>query len=456
MKMSRVILTTCMATALALFLRLADARDPTVGLCTQKDQFQKRQEQIDKLVQQLSSAKTDAQKKTISAGIVKQCGTNDIENLIRYREPAMKLVFVELLKHKNSPIRARALYGLKMVGDESVVKGVCNALNDAETAVREMAANCLSHIGNAEAVTALEKRKGTEKDPQVLSSIDAALGVLAAGAKPYKEWKETLVGPDGAKRVEYAWCWKGQSSFNDYDAKPIELPVAETFCYPINAYSYKNDLFAPYPRNSFAAGGTHAAEDCAWFREGCSYYAIADGVVRMVQGAGGDWGFLIVLEHKLPSGDYIISLYGHAAFDVLVKAGDTVKAGQKIGTQGLSCSVENGGYGSHVHFGIGDGPFRRPKAGMKGDSMPFTDEQGKQQTGKILRFGYSADAKDQYGFPRLVAVVQGPDGKPRDVSLPDEPTADQIAWMQAYIKDCVGWLNPEKFLPEHCEPKKTK
>ncbi len=446
---------------LGMLCRSADAQDPTVGACTKKEPFETRQAQIDPLIKQLTEA-SENKKKALAASIAKKHGVADIENLIRYREPAVKFVFIELLKAKNWSVRARALYGLKMTGDETVLKNVFPLLNDSEATVREMAANTLAHIGNADAVKELEKRKEKEKDTYVLASIDAALKVLAAETKPYAEYKggksyyETQAGPAGSKRVEYAWGWKGEALFNDYDAKAHDLPSAELFCFPVS--SYKNDLFAKYPRNSFAGGGTHAGEDCAWFREGCSFYAVADGVVRMIQGAGGDWGFLIVIEHRLPTGDYITSVYGHAAWDLLVKVGDSVKMGQKIATEGLSCSIENGGYGSHLHFGLGDGPFRRTKKYKKGDAYTITDESGKQQAGKIARFVYAAEACDGQGFPKLTAEIKLASGKSHLVVLEDEPLQDQIAWMQAYVAKCEGWLNPETFLPEHVEakPKKKK
>ena len=206
--------------------------------------------------------------------------------------------------------------------------------------------------------------------------------LLDADKRPYDVWPETMVGPDGAKRVAWAWTWKGKTSYNRYEAGVIaDMPVAKRVVYPIARY--KEDLFAGYPRNSFGAGGTHAAEDCAWFRDGCGYYAIADGVVRMVQGAGGDWGFLIVTEHLLEDGSYVTGVYGHAGFDVLVKPGDIIRCGQRIASQGLSCSVENGGYGAHIHFGLGDGPFRRPAGLAQGETV---EVEGESSPATILRF----------------------------------------------------------------------
>ena len=457
---SSSLIPAALCLAIGLLAGATCARDATVGACTQKDAFAKRLEKIDEVVQKLTGAKGDRERAKLAASIAKKFGgSGDIECLMRYREPEMRLVFLKLIDHKHWPVRARALYALKMVGDASVLPAIAEALDDKEPMVREVAASALSHLGDESSKEALTKRLDGEKDEYVRSAIESALAILERDEKPYtdygkgKPFEETLVGPEGARRVEWAWVVKGQSSFNDYDAKAYDIPVASEFRYPTSWY--KHDLFSGYPRNSFAAGGTHAATDCAWFREGCSYFAIADGVVRMVQGAGGDWGFLVVVEHLLESGDYITTVYGHSGFDVLVRPGEKVKCGQQLATQGLSCAIENGGYGSHLHFGIGDGPFRRPKSQRKGDSLGVTVD-GVERQGKIVRFVYSAEEKNSYGWPDVAAIVALPDGSEHEVVLqPGEPQ-DEVSWLQAYIKDCVGWLDPEEFLPEHVEPKKKK
>ncbi len=438
-------------------LEPAYARDATVGACTQKDSFAKQQTVLDVLVRRLSSAQSDEQKASITASIASKYGAMSIENLIRYREPAMKHVFLRLLKHDKWPVRARALYALKMNGDPGLAAAVGEALSDKDPRVREMAANALGHWGDEKAAALLSAKKAEEKDFYVLASIEAALSTISADPRPYSRykgdavWKEALVGPEGAKSVEWVWVRKGENLFNDYHAAWSDFPDADSFCYPVS--EYKTDLFCPaYPRRSFGANGNHAGEDCAWFREGCSYYAIANGVVRMVQGAGGDWGFLIVIEHRLPSGDHLASVYGHAAWDLLVKPGDIVSKGQKIATQGLSCSIENGGYGSHLHFGIGDGPFRRSKKVEKGSKIAV-EEGGKKITGQVVRIVYAKGTKNQYNWPLLAAVVLLPGGGTVEKVIDDEPVADQISWLQAYIAGCSGWLDPEKFLPSKVEGK---
>ena len=429
----------CLATLVTLcgLPRAAGAKsasDGSVGLCTRKDEFAKRQAAMDKLVEALT-AKADPTKAKREIKRLVKAAKQDIECLIRYREEALVPVLETVLtKSKKWFTRSRAAYGLKMLAAPASVPALANALGDKTDMVRSAAASALGHIGGKDAVAALKARQSKEKDPYVIASLEAALRVAESEKRPYDVWAETLDGPEGAKRVKWAWTWKGKTSFNRYEAGAIEdMPVAKRFAYPIARY--KEDLFAGYPRNSFAAGGTHAGEDCAWFRDGCGYYAIADGVVRMVQGAGGDWGFLVVTEHKLEDGSYVTAVYGHCMFDVLVKPGDIIRCGQRIASQGLSCSVENGGYGAHIHFGLGAGPFRRPDGLAQGEPAP--------DGGTIVRFGY---AEGGSGWPLTTMVVRQKDGTEETITLEKQGVAREIRWLQAYIAKCRGWLNPQTWL----------
>jgi murein DD-endopeptidase MepM/ murein hydrolase activator NlpD len=423
----------------------AEARDPTVGFSTRKEAFGKAQEALDPKIRKLTAAATEKERVKLGKRLATKHGRGaQLENLIRYREPGMKHVFVPLLQERKWQIRTRALYGLKRVGDESVLDAVVACLDDKDARVREMAANALCHLAQ-ETPEALRRGHAQEKDRFAKASMAAALEVLDSGAKPYREWQERLVGPEGARRVEWAWTVKGASSFNQYDARTLDYPAAEAFDWPVSWY--EGSLFTSVPRKSFGAGGNHAGEDMAWFREGCSYYAVATGLVRMVQGAGGDWGFIVVIEHRLASGEYVCSIYGHAAWDVLVRPGDVVRRGQKIATEGLSCSVENGGYGAHNHFGIAQGPFRRPR-GVGQGSQVEVETEGRKRKASVLRLAYDPSRKDRYGFPGLGLVVRLPDGAERLLPAPVGDLAEQVAWLQGggYVAGCRGWHDPRKFI----------
>ena len=435
--------------AALLLAPAAFARDATIGLCTLKEKIAEALEDTDAEIAKLTAAESEKEKRKLGEAIAKKHGRNArIECLIRYREPDMRWVFVPLLSDSKWPIRARALYGLKMTGDAGVVPDVVKCLSDREPKVRELAANTLSHVATEvpdELRAAIEK----EKDPFVRATFEATIRVLESGDKPYDAWEETLVGPEGAKRVEWVWALKGKSSYNRYDGRTLDYPEADSFDWPISWY--EGSLFAPVPRKSFGAGGTHAGEDMAWFREGCSLYAIGNGLVRMVQGAGGDWGFLIAVEHRLPDGSYVMAIYGHCGWDMLVKPGDVVTKGQKIATCGMSCAVENGGYGAHLHFGISEGPFRRPAGVARGSSVNLEFED-KTVAAPVLRLVYDPDSKDQYGFPGLGLVVKFPDGTEKLCPVPAPDMGRQVGWMQGYVKDCVGWFDPREFIGERLAP----
>ncbi|MHC4514534.1 MAG: peptidoglycan DD-metalloendopeptidase family protein [Planctomycetota bacterium] len=429
------------------------AKDRTVGACTRKAEFAERQAAIDPLIQELVQA-ADEDKAELGRAIAKKYGLGQqIECLIRYREPDMRHVFVPLLEAKHWPTRARALYGLKMVGGKDDAPAVLKCMQDSDARVREMVANCLCHIGEGSAPV-LKAALAEEKDPRVCASLSAAIKVLESGEQPYRPWKEELTGPASARRVAWAWTVKGKRAFNEYDAKALEYPRAGSLSWPISWY--EGSLFGSFPRKSFGGAKGHTGEDMAWFREGCSVFAIADGIVRMVQGAGGNWGFVLLVEHQREDGQYFCSLYGHLGWDVLVKPGDVVKKGQKIATVGLSCSVENGGYGAHLHFGVADGPFRKPKGIYKDGTALNFDYKGKRVKAPVIAYVYMPKRPDKNGFPGLGLKVRLPDGEVLEVHVGNVTMPQQVGWITGYRKGCRGWFDPYKYITARLEPKQTE
>ncbi|YCM43692.1 M23 family metallopeptidase [Verrucomicrobiaceae bacterium 227] len=81
-------------------------------------------------------------------------------------------------------------------------------------------------------------------------------------------------------------------------------------------------------------------------------YACADGVVTFAADVKVGWGRVVLLRHayrepKTGQVKYVDSQYGHLR-SILVKKGDLVKRGQKIGTMGNN----RGMYAAHLHFEI--------------------------------------------------------------------------------------------------------
>lgn len=175
------------------------------------------------------------------------------------------------------------------------------------------------------------------------------------------------------------------------DRYVLEYPAAEAVCLPVRTYAedvvetlyeINGGLARHMPNGGFGlpvkaqVNGKdllHLGADVAWDRPNEPVHAIAAGVVRQAEGPGPankpkasakrrvpgaalEWGNLIVIEHRLPDGAFITSLYGHLGPRRLVEVGDTVTVGQQIGTVGRQ-GFQNGGYKPHLHFAIREGRF---------------------------------------------------------------------------------------------------
>ena len=101
---------------------------------------------------------------------------------------------------------------------------------------------------------------------------------------------------------------------------------------------------------------------------------------------------------------------------------------------------------SHIHFGLGDGPFRRPSKVAAGDVIEF-DCHGRKVKGPVVRLAYASEGKGSRGWPLTAAICRAPDGSEVEVVFPEEDLQAELTWFQAYIKACRGWLNPQTWLP---------
>lgn len=75
-------------------------------------------------------------------------------------------------------------------------------------------------------------------------------------------------------------------------------------------------------------------------------YAAAHGNVVYAEFAGPEWGLVMIVEHKLPSGERVQTLYGNL-FDIAVESGP-VKMREKIARVGNA----NGRYLCRLHFEV--------------------------------------------------------------------------------------------------------
>ena len=200
-------------------------------------------------------------------------------------------------------------------------------------------------------------------------------------------------------------------SHRPLDAQPVsdvpekyllDYPVADRFCPPVRSFFFEmvrtveivHGRRVTHERN----GGyglpaqhevdgerpLHLGADVGWFRVGRPVYAVAAGVVRASDGpdsiaAGWEfdpadqpgppsagprpkmrWGNVVTIEHRLPDGAHVTTIYGHLGNERLVAAGDVVEAGQRIGAIGRKDAQVNGGFDPHLHFAVRRGRLAEP------------------------------------------------------------------------------------------------
>lgn len=137
---------------------------------------------------------------------------------------------------------------------------------------------------------------------------------------------------------------------------PGETPklIAKSFAYPLGGgglltrardkkdewfdaqdFGENNHLGEDWNKNS---GGD---SDC-----GEKVFAVADGRVVYAENAGPGWGNVVIIEHTLPDGARVQSLYGH--LQKILKTSGEVKKREQIGTVGNA----DGRYLCHLHFEI--------------------------------------------------------------------------------------------------------
>lgn len=128
------------------------------------------------------------------------------------------------------------------------------------------------------------------------------------------------------------------------------MPVADRFDFPLgtehgglayNAQPFGARDVSPMPHLGDDLNGCYGYDSDL----GDPVYAVADGLVIRCFDAGGGWGGVVIVLHKLAGGRHAQSFYGHLG---TIEAGlyHVVRRGQVIGTVGNA----GGRYYAHLHF----------------------------------------------------------------------------------------------------------
>jgi hypothetical protein len=159
--------------------------------------------------------------------------------------------------------------------------------------------------------------------------------------------------------------WSGKDA-SAGAAKPEEALTEGVSVRPLPASSLETAWTFQLPRSDYRAGSydgrdflspsNHLGEDSA-HPHYAPVYAVANGVVKIAQTAQG-YGRAVVIEHRLPDGNYVTSIYGHLCGHQgypLIRNGSLVTKGQLIGY--IGSDDENGDGREHLHLGIRIGRY---------------------------------------------------------------------------------------------------
>jgi murein DD-endopeptidase MepM/ murein hydrolase activator NlpD len=217
----------------------------------------------------------------------------------------------------------------------------------------------------------------------------------------------------------------------------------------------------------------HVGADLGWYQVGEPVFAIGAGVVRVSQGPpiqdkkskdkpsnakatrqeSMPWGNVVMIEHRLSSGEYFTTIYGHLDSRRRVAVGDVVQPGQCIGTIGRKSPQINGGYNPHLHFGVREG--RMIKIGTVLFRMNYAGADYAVKLAEVhedlVELELPVDRPDRITFrcDGEELVVEERDGKPCLPSRMLWHVRDPSFPLVGYALTTDGWRDPIEFLREN-------
>jgi hypothetical protein len=170
-----------------------------------------------------------------------------------------------------------------------------------------------------------------------------------------------------------------QSLTNPITAKTIPLITAKLV--------YSTHYYGAYDLDAGEFTGLHPGIDIK-LALGTSVGCLAGGRVQTVA-KDKNMGLYVIVEHRLPSGETLFSIYGH--FDtVWVQEGDAVRPGQALGIVGMTGATT----GPHVHLQVDRDDGVRPHQRYWPASLPGRAEADKRTINPIDFIGKYANSAE--------------------------------------------------------------
>ncbi len=314
-----------------------------------------------------------------------------VPHLPRYRLPELVEPTLAVLKRGADDLKPHAVAALIHQGGPvvDIMDRLLALLPTATAPVRELIGEYVTWHGDAAVLPMLAAALERESDPYAAASLRGAEAAIRFRHHPNPEKTERAqrvdsgergAVPNGDGRMEPRWAYRGQKPDPHLNARKEreERVLRHRFGFPIPSANRREeaerprllppvrDYFDPerttygkeIDRNAIKGFGglVHVGDDVAWNRPHATVVAVAAGRVRQLN-HDNTWGWLVIIEHPPLAGERFCTVYGHLGSALLVRPGDRVRAGQKIGSVGRAFTWENGGYGAHLHFAVHRGPY---------------------------------------------------------------------------------------------------
>lgn len=144
------------------------------------------------------------------------------------------------------------------------------------------------------------------------------------------------------------------ASVDEAPPQPEEPAVADSFQFPTAGY----EAGSAHGRR-FLVPRNHVGDDSK-HEHLTPVVAIGNGIVRQARRGGlAGYGSVVAVEHRLPDGEFVVSIYGHLCnhegHRIPVGVGDIVTKGTLLGY--IGDDDENGHGPEHIHLGIRKGEY---------------------------------------------------------------------------------------------------
>ncbi len=284
--------------------------------------------------------------------------------IFRYRDPRI-LPIIRLIATDTTIIplyRVAAINVLGTMEDTISIPLLTSLINDNNPVISEVAINALGKCGNKNEVRILTKLLKSENNGYLKTTMEAAIRRINGISPAPFEKPFFLDTVSGFIMTSFFFnpttMGNAATTFGaEYGNIIIQSRSGGHCVFPHQQYKmnpatiFNSRTYAFQPVND---GLYHVGEDSGFFLEGLPVHSIADGVVTGIRYEQ-SWGFMVTVESNLKMSNTITAIYGHLSKFIDVEVGQKVNTGDKIGDIASPESVENGGYFSHLHWGVAKG-----------------------------------------------------------------------------------------------------